>query len=117
VVGKIGETKMEENKESKIVIDGKEFVLSPLNVGDLIAIEKQFGSLQLDTTKFENIVYYVWLSLKKKSPMTLEQFYEVVTVPFISKGGLIEIFQKLAKLNGWDTLPNEKASTVAVEKV
>jgi hypothetical protein len=87
--------------------DNKEYQLSPFNVGDLIEIEKKYGNIELDSNKIEPVIYYLWLSIKKKhKDITLDKLYELIDMPFMSEGGLNKTFGLLSKLNGWDKLKN-----------
>lgn len=89
--------------------DEKEYTVSTLNVGDLIEIEKKYGSLSVDITKVEAIIYWLWLGIKKAhKELKLEELYELIDAPYISDGGLEKVFKVMSALNGWDktTDPN-----------
>ena len=84
--------------------DGKDYTMTTLNVGDLIEIEEKFGSIVIDTAKTKNIIYWLYLSLKKAhKDMTIEQLYELIDAPFISSNSMAKIFETMSKLNGWAT--------------
>lgn len=83
--------------------DGVDHKLSSLNLGDMIEIEKKFGSLSMDTDKVESIAYWIWLSLKKEDPtLTLEQSYELIDMPFMAGGGTEKVILAITKINGMD---------------
>ena len=98
--------------------DGKEYTLTTLNVGDLIEIEEKFGNIQVDTAHTKNIMYWLWLSIKKANPdMKLEDLYELVDAPFIAGNGMQKVFETMSRLNGWDKVADSKnAPSPAVEK-
>jgi len=91
--------------------DSQEYEISTFNVGDLIDVEKKFGSFQLDATKLESTIYWFWLALKKKhKDITLEKLYDLIDTPFMTKGGLVEVIGALTRVNEWDKLPkNDQA--------
>ena len=92
-------------KQEKIVLgDGKEYTISEFNIGDFIKIEEKYGNLKLDENKLEPIIFWFWLALKKvHKDLSLEQQYSLIPASFVSNGKIGEIFDRLAKLNGWDT--------------
>ena len=92
--------------------DGKNYQLSAYDVGDLIEIEKKFGTVEMTANKIEPVIFYLWLSLKKEhKDMTLNQLYKLIDMKFMGQGGLNSIFDLLSKLNGWDKLKNESSPT------
>lgn len=96
--------------------DGKEYTLTTLNVGDLIELEEKFGSIEVDTNKTKNMIYWIFLSIKKvHKDMTLEALYELIDAPFLIGNGMQGIFETLGRLNGWDKVPKNALSPV-VEK-
>ena len=96
----------------------KELELSVLSVKDLLAIEKRYGTLNLAVDKIDNMMFYLWLSVNKKNRMEFDVFCDSITVKDMSNGALNNAFEKLAKLNGWDTLAskNEVASQAPESK-
>ena len=100
----------------KLVIANKEYELSVMSVKDLLEIEKKYGTLNLAVDKIENVMFYLWLSIKKKNPIEFDAFCESITVRDMSSGMLNTAFEKLAILNGWNTLKNEVASPVVASK-
>ena len=96
----------------------KELELSVLSVKDLLAIEKRYGTLNLAVDKIDNMMFYLWLSVNKKNKMEFDAFCDSITVKDMSNGVLNDAFEKLAKLNGWDTLAskNEVASQAVESK-
>lgn len=107
-------------KKTEIIklADGKDYSISTLNVGDLIEIEKKFGSLEINIVKTENMIYWLWLSIKKEQKdLTLEGLYELIDTPFIAEGKMNEIFNALSRVNGWDKLPKNVVSPAEKEQV
>lgn len=97
--------------------DNSEYTISSLTVGDLIEVEKKFGSLTVDTAKIENIVFWIWLSLKRNhKEMTLEKLYDLIDAPFMSSDGLTKIFEIMTKLNGWDKVGTVKNALSPAEE-
>lgn len=87
--------------------DGQEYTISVFNVGDFIQIEKKYGSLSLDSSKIEPIIFWLWLAIKKThKDITLEGLYELIDSIFISKGGVNTIVEKMSTLNGWEAVKN-----------
>jgi len=105
--------------EEKIVLaDGKEYVIKPFNVGDFIEIEKKFGNLQLNTEKIEPVIFWLWLAVRKvHKDLTLEKLYELIDAPFIANEGIVNVFEKLTKLNAWDKIPKNVVSPAEKEQV
>lgn len=93
--------------------DDKEYTMTTLNVKDLIEIQDKFKSISVDSTQLENVVYWIYLSIRKHhKDMTLDQLYELLDAPFIATKGFEKIFEVMSKLNGWDTLPKNAPSPV-----
>ena len=97
-------------KTDKVVLgDSKEYTISIFNVGDLIAIEEKYGTMQVSMEKMEPMLFWLYLSLKKEhKELTQEKLYELVDIKFIQDGKLNDIFTKLVKLNGWDKQEADK---------
>jgi len=96
--------------------DGNEHKLSSLNLGDMIDIEKTFGSLEMDTKRIESIAYWIWLSLKKDNPnLSLEQSYELIDMPFMADGGTERVILAITKINGMDKAAKNVESPVEEE--
>ena len=99
--------------EEKIQLaDGKEYIISTLNVGDLIEIEKKFGTTQLDTTKTEAIIYWLYLALKKKNKdiTSEEKLYQLIDLPFMMKKGMIDTIEAMMRVNEMDKVPKNSPS-------
>lgn len=96
--------------------DGQDYKIAPFNVGDLISIEKRFGSTTLDSTKLEPMVYWLYLAVKKNNKdMTIEQLYEKLDMPFLNKGGMQKVFEALSELNEWGKDSKNAPSPVAAK--
>jgi len=96
-------------QKTKVVklADGNEYIICPFNVGDFIEIEKKFGNLTLEQGKIEPVIFWFWLAVRKKhKDITLEKLYELIDAPFISDGGINNMFEKLSELNGWTESKN-----------
>ena len=97
--------------------DNNEYTISTLNVGDLIEVEKKYGSTVLDTKSIEQMIYWVYLAIKKTDKdITIEKLYELIDAPFITQGGMTLLFDSLAKVNGWDRLPKNVHSPEDLEE-
>ena len=93
--------------------DNNEYTISTLNVGDLIEVEKKYGSTVLDTKSIEQMIYWVFLAIRKTDKdMTLEKLYTLIDAPFITNGGVVILFETLSKVNGWDKLVKNEHSPV-----
>ena len=98
-------------KEIIQLADDKGYTISTLNMGDLVEIEKKFGSLQVDMNKIENITYWLWLALRKEQPdMKINDLYSLIDAPFIASGKMNAVFESLSKVNGWDKMPKNEPS-------
>ena len=106
-------------KTSKITLaDGKEYTLTTLNVGDLIEIEKKFGSIEINMGKVENIVYWIWLSIKEEHKQTtLEDLYKLIDMPFIADGGVDKLFVALSSINNLDKVSKNVESPAEEKQV
>jgi len=101
----------------KIMLGSGEYELSVLTVKDLLEIEKKYSTLNLAVDKIENVMFYLWLSARKKTAIEFDAFCESISVKDMSSGVLNQAFEKLAILNGWNTLSkNEVAGKVAESK-
>lgn len=97
--------------------DGKDYIISTLTVGDLIEVEKKFGSLQIDIAKTENVIFWLWLSIKRHhKDLTLEGLYELIDAPFIAEGKMQGIFDAMSQINGWDKISEKNSPSPAEEK-
>ena len=93
--------------------DNNEYTISTLNVGDLIAVEKKYGNTVLDTKSMEQMIFWVYLAIKKTNKdMTIEKLYDLIDAPFMTSGGMILLFESLSKVNGWDKLEKNAHSPV-----
>lgn len=97
-------------KTDKVVLgDTKEYTITIFDVGDLIAIEEKYGTMQVAMDKMEPMLFWLYLSLKKiHKELTQEKLYELVDIKFIQDGRLNDIFTKLVKLNGWDSVEGKE---------
>ena len=96
--------------------NGQEYVITTLDVGDLIEVEKKFGSTTLNSGSMEQMVFWAYLALRKQhKDMTLEKLYKLMDAPFITNGGLTELFAKMTHVNGWDQLVKNEGSP-AIQK-
>ena len=100
----------------KIMLGSGEYTLSVLTVKDLLEIEKKYGTLNLAVDKIENVMFYLWLSAKKKTAIEFDAFCESISVKDMSAGLLNSALEKLSIMNGWTTLKNEVAGKVAESK-
>jgi len=84
--------------------DGKEYIVTEYDVGDFIALEEKYGSLQIDSTKIGPVIYWFWLAVRKHhKDMKLEDLYKLLPASFIfTKGGTEKIMNVLSSVNGWD---------------
>jgi hypothetical protein len=91
--------------------DGNDYVVSSFNVGDFIDLEKKYGSLQLESTKLEPIMYWFWLAIRKNhKDMTIEKLYELVDTEFMANNGIAKMFDTMNSLNGWGTTEKNAVS-------
>ena len=98
--------------------DENEYTLTTLNVGDLIAIEEEFGDITINTAKTKNVMYWLWLSVKKvHKDMTLDELYELIDTPFLGENGLTKIIESMIRLNGWDKISKNVESLVEKKQV
>ena len=104
-------------QQSIMLGDNKEYTISTMNVGDLIDIEKKFGTTQLDSGKIEQVMYWIYLGLKKgNKDMTLDNLYTLIDAPFMAGPGMQKLFDALAKVNEWDTVAKNAPGPVAAKK-
>lgn len=90
--------------------DGQDYIIGVFNVGDLIEIEKKYGKMELAPDKIEPIVFWLWLAIRKNhKEMTQEKLYDLIDAPFISNGGLANLFGALSQLNGWTSSQEKNA--------
>lgn len=95
-------------KESFKLSNGKEFILTEYSLGDFVEIEKKFGTVKLDETKIEPMLFWLWLAIRKEhKDIKLLDLYELIPASAIADGTLARAFTILAKLNDWDK-QNEK---------
>lgn len=104
-------------KTDKIKLgDNREYTISEFDIGDFVAIEDKYGSLQLQTNKIGPITFWLWLAIRKShKDLTLEKLYKLIPASFITDGGINKIFDSLSRLNGWDT-EESKNGVSPVEK-
>ena len=97
--------------------DNNDYTITSLTVGDLIEVEKKFGSLEINTARLENIVFWLWLSIRRKhKDMTIEKLYDLIDMPFVSEGKLIQVFNVMNELNGWDKVSEKNAPSPVKEQ-
>ena len=99
--------------------DNNEYTISTLNIGDLIEVEKKYGSTVLDTKSMEQMIFWVFLAIRKTNKdITIDKLYELIDAPFLTGDGITTLFNSLSKVNGWDKLvKNEHSPVDPVEKV